>query len=136
MQQRERHHRERRDHEVDPGAGLLDQKHTFRREVAFARDRRKSDTRDRAYELRCGRQDPRQRFGAGVGVMALERIGDQHHNRQHRELGLHPSTPLEASLRGQSTHTQQMHETEQRDGDRDHPNQLGLGPARHADGVV
>jgi hypothetical protein len=58
VQKRERQHRERRDHEVDPGAGLLDQKHTFRREVTFARDRREHDTSHQAHEMRGGRQHP------------------------------------------------------------------------------
>jgi hypothetical protein len=50
MQQRECHHRKRRDHEVHPGAGLLDQKHTFRREVAFTGDRRERDAGHQANE--------------------------------------------------------------------------------------
>ena len=99
MQQRECHHHEGRDHEIDPGAGLLDQKHTFRREVTFAGDRRERDTRDRTGKLRCRCEDPRERIGAGVGVVALEAVGHQRHEHQHAQFEFHLRAPSDVPMR-------------------------------------
>ena len=89
VKQGERDHRERGDHEVDPRAGFLNQKQPLAREVSLSRDHRKRSAGHEVNRLRSRAQDPPQVVHARIGVVALQPPGNQRHERQHTEFGLH-----------------------------------------------
>lgn len=93
MKEREHHHAERRDHEVDAGARFLDQEPVFARQIPFAGLEHERRPRGDGHQPRGRSQNPEEIVRGSGGVVTLQPPDDQSCRPQRDEPTLHAPTP-------------------------------------------